>query len=201
MQSATRTKLILYLGSLKPVRDCKFHPKAIFEAMLQNSRKTRVKTKVSSVSQTSQVPSKKRHKPSRKKIRNTTDDKDLWVLKERIQSNVKGKDFSLWFMRHEARISLRRVSCIYSHLHYMVKAISCHLAAHLNESKFNGNYWKDRKRVAICTWLRFMFDVNRFSYCAQVIYRYREYNRLFFEPLLHISVKILFKMRKVWHLR
>ena len=44
---------------------------------------------------TSQVPSKKRPKPSRKRIRNTTDDKDLWVFKERVQSNVKGKDLSL----------------------------------------------------------------------------------------------------------
>ena len=130
MQSATRTKLILYLGSLKPERNCKFHQKPIFPywrcwyggvcpktkynafpsnsvvlrlytTHKQHSRKARVKTKVSSVSQTSQVPSKKRHKPDRKKIRNTTDDKDLRVLKERVQSNVKGKDLSLWFMWHE----------------------------------------------------------------------------------------------------
>ena len=64
-----------------------------------------MKTKVSSVSQTSQVPSKKRHKPDRKKIRNTTDDKDLWGLKERVQSNVKGKDLSLWLMWHEDKSS------------------------------------------------------------------------------------------------
>ena len=84
--------------------------------------------------------------------------------------NLTLKEWICHFGSCGTRISLRRVSCIYSHLHYMVKAISCHLAEHLNESKFNGNYWKDRKRVGICTWLRFIFGINRFSYYAQVIY-------------------------------
>ena len=54
-----------------------------------------------SVSQPPKFQARRDIKPSRNKIRNTTDDQDLWVLKKRVQSSVKGKDLSIWFMRHE----------------------------------------------------------------------------------------------------
>ena len=88
----------------------------------------RFKTKIKFSFTTSQVPSKKRHEPGKKKIESTTDDKDLCALKARRQSSVKGKDLSLWFMQ---RRDLSLAGILYaSHLHYTIKVLSCHFTEH-----------------------------------------------------------------------
>ena len=97
-----------------------------------------------------QVLTKKRHGPSYKKIGNTTNDQDLWVLKEKVQSSVVGKDLTLESICASG-ICLRRISCIYSsHLYYMVKVLSCQFTEYRDKSKFMGNNWNNLETPPSC---------------------------------------------------
>ena len=110
--------------------------------------------------------------------------------------NLTLKERICHFGSCDTKISLRRVSCIHSHLDYMVKAISCHLAEHLLVTiGKTGN-----ELLYALGWDSYLMLIG--SNIARKLYIwYRKYNLLFFDPLLHISVKILIKMCKVWHLR
>ena len=60
-----------------------------------------------------------------------------------IQSSVVGKDLTLESICASG-ICLRRISCIYSsHLHYMVKVLSCQFTEYREKSKFMGNNWNN----------------------------------------------------------
>ena len=77
-----------------------------------------------------------------KKIGITTNDQDLWVLKEKVQPSVVGKDSTLESICASG-ICLRRISCIYSSHLYYSKEFSCQFTEYRDKSKFMGNNWNN----------------------------------------------------------
>ena len=129
---------------------------------------------------------------------NTTNDQDLWVLKDKVQPSVVGKDLTLESICASG-ICLRQISCIYSsRLHYMVTyCLANSPSTAISQSLWatTGTTLKHRREELLSTWLRSTLAINILSYCAQVILWYRKYSVLF-KLLVHISMKNLTKMHK-----